>query len=401
MKTPFLQTLPPTPDEGSLRGMVRFAAVLALCSLLLWAAAVWPGLLPASGRSGAAVAGALITLELLRRLLLLARALRASLQASNAARERLVEIVDELPAGILLFDAQDRVELANRDFREVYGTLLGELKRGTSFEALLRLAVERGQVPEARRREEEWIAQRMAAHRNPGAPLLRQLPNGRWRRIVEQRLPDGSLLSHSIDITELVEREQALQFLNSQLDTLNGELAELSATDELTGLANRREFDRRLAEEFARAQRHQLPMALVLLDVDHFKAYNDAYGHPAGDACLRLVAGLLREVARRPSDLAARWGGEEFALLLPHDDGERALALAERLLARLAQVAMPHGRSNVAAHVTVSAGVAALSEQARWPDPAAMLAAADEALFAAKRAGRGRAALAPAQFARG
>lgn len=396
MKAPFLHTLPPTPDEGSLRGMVRFAAVLALCSLLLWAAAVWPGLLSAGGRPWAALAGALITLELLRRLLQLAQALRASLQASNQARERLAQIVDELPAGILLFDAQDRIELANRDFREVYGALHADLQRGTSFEALLRLAVERDQVPEARGREEEWIAQRLAAHRNPAGPLLRQLPGGRWRRIVEQRLPDGSLLSHSIDITELVEREQALQFLNSQLDTLNGELAELSATDALTSLANRREFDRRLAEEFARAQRHQLPMALVLLDVDHFKAYNDAYGHPAGDACLRLVANLLREVARRPSDLAARWGGEEFALLLPHDDGERALALAERLLARLAQVAMPHGRSNVAAHVTVSAGVAALTEHTHWPDPAAMLAAADAALFSAKRAGRGRAALAPA-----
>lgn len=527
----FLNTLPPEPDLEGLRRHLRQAVALAAVDLLLLAVLAWSGWPASIWWSALVVLSACITLELLRRLYGLVTALRESMQASHGLQARLVQIVDALPAGIMLFDPQDRLELVNRDFSQIYEPIAASLQRGASFESLLRTAVERGQVPVAQGREQAWIAERLAAHRVPGEPILRQLPSGQWRRIVEQRLPDGSLLAHSIDIsdlvekeqaldaarseaeqarrelqdaidalpdafalydaqdrlrifnaryrefyaltapaivpgarfedllrdglakgqfpqavgreaawlterlhahrhpagpllqelpgnrwlriderptrdggitgvrtdvTELVRREQALQSLNAQLDQLNDELAQLSVTDELTGLANRRQFDRRLAEEHARAARHGLSLALVLLDVDYFKAYNDEHGHQAGDRCLREVASLLLETARRPSDLAARWGGEEFALLLPHDDARGALALAESLLLQLERLHLPHGRSPVAPHVTISAGVAAINAPQPGDTPAALVERADAALYRAKREGRARAVLAQA-----
>src|SRR5678809_1408269 len=107
-------------------------------------------------------------------------------------------------------------------------------------------------------------------------------------------------------------------------------LSVMSQTDALTGLANRRAFDQRLAEEVSRAARHGVPVSLLIVDIDHFKAYNDHYGHPAGDACLRRVASVLRECAGRPSDLVARVGGEEFAVLLPHQGSADAMRVAGR-----------------------------------------------------------------------
>lgn len=183
-----------------------------------------------------------------------------------------------------------------------------------------------------------------------------------------------------------------------RLRRMTAELQRLACTDMLTGLANRRVFDGRLTSECRRALRSGLPLILAMVDVDHFKAYNDCYGHPAGDACLREVAAALRECAQRPDDLAARYGGEEFALLLPDTDVQGAAAVATKLQRSLAQRALPHAGSAVAACVTVSMGVAMLaSGPAQRPDPddaVSLLAQADRALYAAKAAGRARAWLA-------
>jgi diguanylate cyclase (GGDEF)-like protein len=133
-----------------------------------------------------------------------------------------------------------------------------------------------------------------------------------------------------------------------------------------------------------------MPLALVLLDVDHFKAFNDRHGHPAGDACLRRVATLLAGAARRPTDLVARIGGEEFAVLLPHQDATDAEAVAQRCITMLDHAGIAHGASPVAAHVTCSAGVADAAGLGEAADPAQLLAAADAALYRAKQAGRHR-----------
>lgn len=160
-------------------------------------------------------------------------------------------------------------------------------------------------------------------------------------------------------------------------------------TDGLTGLPNRRRFDETLATECRRQRRGRTPLALLLIDVDHFKLYNDAYGHPAGDACLRRVAKVLAAELGRSSDLPARYGGEEFAVILPETDHAGALAIAERLRAAVAALQMPHAASKSAAMVTISLGVASVP-QGQDADPGTVLAAADDRLYQAKAGGRNR-----------
>jgi diguanylate cyclase (GGDEF)-like protein len=169
----------------------------------------------------------------------------------------------------------------------------------------------------------------------------------------------------------------------------NQELAELSSLDPLTGLANRRELDACLARECARAARAGETIALLLCDVDAFKAYNDTYGHPAGDACLQRVAEVLGTIARRAGDLVARYGGEEFALVLPATDVDAAVALAEQARAATMALELMHGRSPAAEVVTISIGVA-YARGDEPPDPEALLLRADAALYSAKRTGRNR-----------
>lgn len=173
-------------------------------------------------------------------------------------------------------------------------------------------------------------------------------------------------------------------------------LRDLSLRDALTGLANRRAFDEALRRAWRRGRRTGHPVSLLYLDIDFFKAYNDFYGHPAGDACLVEVARLLERVANRESDLAARLGGEEFVVLLSETDAAGAGCVAERFHRLLAERALPHQGSAVADCLTVSIGIASCqpdgdSEADRIIDQA------DQALYAAKHAGRNRTFVAPAR----
>jgi len=140
----------------------------------------------------------------------------------------------------------------------------------------------------------------------------------------------------------------------------NDLLRDLCNRDPLTGVANRRALEERLASEWRRAARHQAPLSLLMLDVDHFKAYNDHYGHFAGDACLKRVAEALTQTIARAEDLVARYGGEEFAALLAGSGPEEALALAEKVRAAVQALAIPHARSSASDWVSVSIGVASL-----------------------------------------
>ncbi|MBF0098087.1 MAG: diguanylate cyclase [Magnetococcales bacterium] len=175
-------------------------------------------------------------------------------------------------------------------------------------------------------------------------------------------------------------------------------LQQLAAIDGLTGIANRRSFDEALEMEWRRAARRGEPLALMLLDVDFFKRYNDHYGHPAGDLCLRHIAQVLSTVAQRPGDLAARYGGEEFAILAPNTHLEAIYHLAEELCERVRQLQLPHERSEVAPWVTVSIGVCSVlvpgdgsTGSGRPVDsPLSLVQAADRGLYRAKQAGRNR-----------
>ena len=187
----------------------------------------------------------------------------------------------------------------------------------------------------------------------------------------------------------VAERTAELEDVNESLRIANELFERLSVTDALTGVANRRAFDRQLDLEWRRCLREQRPLALLLLDVDSFKAYNDTYGHPAGDACLHKVGAELRAAAHRPGDLAARYGGEEFALLLPGATPAGARGVAEAVRLRVQSLAIDHIASAAADVVTISVGAVSLrplvGERA-----AVLVAAADEALYRAKANGRNR-----------
>lgn len=168
------------------------------------------------------------------------------------------------------------------------------------------------------------------------------------------------------------------------------ELRRLSTVDSLTGVGNRRVFDATLGHEWSRSSRRATPLTLILLDIDHFKRFNDHYGHPAGDVCLAEVAAALRDQVHRPGDFLARYGGEEFAVVLPDTDPEGGFRFAERLCEAVRALHMPHAHAPNSGRVTVSLGVATAVPEA-GQSPAALLAAADRALYAAKAAGRDRA----------
>ncbi|MDB5412929.1 MAG: hypothetical protein JWR10_1264 [Rubritepida sp.] len=171
---------------------------------------------------------------------------------------------------------------------------------------------------------------------------------------------------------------------------VEAKLAALATTDGLTGIANRRHFDNTLFTEWRRAARDGKWLGVLMLDVDHFKGFNDRYGHLSGDECLRTVASVIAETIRRPGDIAARYGGEEFGVILPSTDLAGAKDVAERVRAAIEAAAITHG-GNDAGVVTASIGVAVIAPTARAVvEASALVGAADGALYAAKRSGRNR-----------
>ncbi|MCK1625522.1 diguanylate cyclase [Bradyrhizobium sp. 160] len=172
---------------------------------------------------------------------------------------------------------------------------------------------------------------------------------------------------------------------------LETRLETLAIEDSLTGLANRRRFDERLKDEWARAYRDRSSLAFLMVDVDHFKAYNDEYGHPAGDACLRRVAQVIAAEMQRPGDLAARYGGEEFAILLPNTDAEGCARIGDRIRRAIREAGLVHTSNRATGGVTASLGGAACRPVLeRTAGVASLVEAADQALYGAKEAGRNR-----------
>ena len=174
-----------------------------------------------------------------------------------------------------------------------------------------------------------------------------------------------------------------------ELAAANRELESLSRQDGLTGIANRRHFDAYLLAELKRASREKQPLSLILVDVDDFKAYNDCYGHQAGDDCLRQVASAMKAIGRRPADLVARYGGEEFAMVLPMTNTEGAVDVAKSLAHAIEEMAIPHMRSGTGKVISLSQGVTSLVP-ASDTAPEAIIELADQALYQAKQQGRNR-----------
>lgn len=202
----------------------------------------------------------------------------------------------------------------------------------------------------------------------------------------------GSRLARHIDLHLKTERK--LLEAQEDLKKLNLYLERIAQQDGLTGLANRRHFDAMLLNEFNRAMRSQKPLALVLIDVDLFKQYNDIFGHPAGDECLKLISSTIHACQKRPADLAARYGGEEIAVLLPETELEGARAVAENIRQSVCNLAL-HLPDSPYGIVTVSCGVAVLMPEKDVSIPMDLVIAADKALYRAKSMGRNRIVCAP------
>ena len=189
-------------------------------------------------------------------------------------------------------------------------------------------------------------------------------------------------------VRERVKNEETIRSVNGELQKANQSLEEMARMDGLTGVANRRFFDDALGREWARAAREQRPVVLGMVDIDHFKQFNDTYGHPAGDECLKQVATALKTAIRRPADLVARYGGEEFVVLLPGTDLDGGKAVADQMRENVAALGLPH-------HVTATGRVSfSMGLACRVPEPGSgpetAVKAADQALYRAKANGRDR-----------
>ncbi|MEO0948732.1 MAG: diguanylate cyclase, partial [Cyanobacteria bacterium J06641_5] len=187
---------------------------------------------------------------------------------------------------------------------------------------------------------------------------------------------------------EVIDRQTSeLKELNQKLATANTELAHLSIMDELTQTVNRRQLNQFLISEWQHLGGSNKPMSLIMCDVDFFKAYNDRYGHLAGDRCLVQIARAIQEVTRKDLDLVARYGGEEFAIVLPNTGSSGAKCVSEKILSQIEELQIPHSESNIADYVTVSLGtVTAVPTPANSPNT--LLQVADRLLYQSKQGGR-------------
>ena len=251
------------------------------------------------------------------------------------------------------------------------GALTGELAHTDEYFDRLRLAAQ---------------AMRIAAL------LLLLWVGAMFSRKLRQDVAEQARLREAIAASNRVLEESVLK-RTEELEAANRQLQALSATDGLTGLANRRKFDQEWETEWQRASRQGLPLSIAMLDVDQFKAYNDHYGHQAGDVCLKVLAQTLGGTVQRSGELVARYGGEEFVVILPGQGGQQAYAAMERIRAAVQALGLPHAKATVAGVVTISIGVASCVPQ-QGHSAASLVEAADTALYQAKNLGRNKVVLA-------
>jgi diguanylate cyclase (GGDEF)-like protein len=205
---------------------------------------------------------------------------------------------------------------------------------------------------------------------------------------LEHQVADRTASLNALNL-QLRQEIDVRQRAESALQQANQELQRITLLDGLTGITNRRGFDQYLDQTWHQARRSLAPLSLLLLDVDHFKAYNDHYGHPAGDVCLQRVAQAIQRPIHRATDLVARYGGEEFAVILPNTDATGARHIAERLRQAVEDLALPHAHSSTGNHVSISLGSATIHPDSLTV-PEDLIAIADHNLYQAKQQGRNR-----------
>lgn len=298
------------------------------------------------------------------------------------ARQLLASSLDALDVGLEIWDDQDRLVLYNKKNNSLQAGAYVPDDVGKSYQVLRQSIAQRRPTGTGFTNADSLFEQRQTPRPGHQEPRLQELPGDCWINTYEATTPEGYLVIMRVNVTDLVRQGR-------QLEASNHQLALQSATDSLTGLANRRSFDEVLITEWQRASRGGTSLSLLMLDIDHFKRYNDHYGHLAGDECLRRVAMVLGRCVRRAGEVVARYGGEEFVVLLPAADVVHACETAQQCLQLMQQENIRHADSPTADQVTLSIGVACVQPDTML-DPSALLNASDAAMYRAKSAGRAR-----------
>ncbi len=301
--------------------------------------------------------------------------MRNNSEAQKVQADRLRMIVNAMDEGLMIIEASGRIQYSNPACERYLGYGPNELAGHGMSELLGALA-------------QEYLDYFAACADNPGAV------HQAGAREVLIRHRDGSLRAMDLTLTPMVSGEQL--FIGLLHDITHHKRSETALqhaalVDQLTQIANRRHFDSFLEQEWHRALRSGQPLSLIVLDVDHFKLYNDNLGHAAGDLCLQKVAAALQSRALRTTDLAARYGGEEFVLLFAETTLDTAVALAESIRAHVESLHLPHPRSPTSEWLTVSIGVASIVPT-QLDRIEQFFVAADRMMYAAKEGGRNRVA---------
>ena len=302
-------------------------------------------------------------------------------QALVDSRNELNQVLTEMSDGLARFDEAGRLTFCNEQYRAMF-PLTGSLRvSGALLSDILLAAVGLGeQLDVPPDKVDSWVASVMTSLTKGGEEEVR-LFDGRWLHVRTAPLASGGATVVVSDITTIKRAEMSLLAMTEQLKIL-------ADTDGLTGIANRRSFDAQLQTEVARARRSSQHLSLIMVDIDRFKSFNDLYGHPAGDDCIKRIAAVLKAGAKRPGDVVARYGGEELALILPNANEKGGFELAESLRKTVQALGIPN-KGSEKGMVTISLGVATLGPHEEISQTT-LLDRADEALYIAKDAGRNR-----------
>jgi len=298
------------------------------------------------------------------------------------------KIWDGIQLGLILVDNQGMVLLWN-DWTAQHSGIPADFALGHSLESLFRdgLASPFKTALKNALSHKLPIVLSNALHRSPlplySLPLTRHAQNRMQQSITITPIINNGNHFCLVQITDASISLKRERVLKSHSERLSKE----ATTDGLTGAYNRRFFDERFAAEFGRAQRQNIPLTLIMLDVDFFKNYNDCYGHPAGDKVLVSIVAAIKLQLHRPTDVVVRYGGEEFAVILPDSDANGGGSIAEKLRVAVSDLNIPHGKSTIADHITISVGITTYQPDTAC-NAACFLETVDSALYSAKHGGR-------------
>lgn len=296
------------------------------------------------------------------------------------SQSRLSVALTHMADALVMFDPSGRLIFSNAQYDALFSEMSEVRLPGVNVRDILRTSAALGEETGVPAGKIEAFLETFRSGEQIDNDREIRITDGRWLHIRTRSTLDGGILAVLSDISARKMAEEALSQLNARLEVL-------AMTDGLTGLLNRRAFDQTLRDEYARCQRNEEPLSLLMIDVDLFKAFNDSYGHPAGDQCLRSISDCLAKTLKRAVDKSARYGGEELAVILPATSFEGAWHVAETLRKAVHALAIPHSHSK-SKIVTVSIGVSSAKPAAEQVSVQELVGRADQALYDAKAAGR-------------